>query len=156
MNCPCHSGQTFDRCCGRFITHRKLPENAALLMRSRYSAFALAEVGYLLETWHEEFRPAELQLDPRIRWIGLDILGGEQYPQQATVEFEARLLASGEVSAMRERSEFVFQQGRWLYTLGEQLPPSVSPWKPARNQPCPCGSGNKFKRCCGRSVEEIE
>ena len=125
-------------------------------MRSRYSAFALAEVGYPLGTWQEEFRPPELQLDPRIRWIGLDILGGDQHPQQATVEFEARLLASGEVSAMRERSEFVFQQGRWLYTHGEQLPPSVSPWKPGRNQPCPCGSGNKFKRCCGRSGEGIE
>ena len=125
-------------------------------MRSRYSAFALAEVGYLLETWHQESRPPALQLDPRIRWIGLDILGGEQCPQQATVEFEARLLASGEVSAMCERSEFVFQHGRWLYTRGEQLPPSVSPWKPGRNQHCPCGSGNKFKRCCGRSGEGVE
>ncbi len=118
-------------------------------MRSRYAAFALGEVDYLLETWHADFRPAELDLDTTLRWIGLEILASEQRNQQASVEFEARLLASGEVSAMRERSDFVFQQGRWLYTSGESLSPSFKAWKPARNQACPCGSGVKFKRCCG-------
>jgi SEC-C motif domain protein len=149
MNCPCHSGQTFDRCCGRFISHRELPENASLLMRSRYSAFALGDAAYLLATWHADFRPSELRLDRRIRWIALDILASEQQSQRAIVEFEATLVLSGEVSALRERSEFVCQQGRWLYTRGEQLSPSITPWKPGRNQPCPCGSGVKFKRCCG-------
>ena len=64
MNCPCRldqlsnrrsrlplsptdcEGQTFDRCCGRFISHRALPENATQLMRSRYTAFALADREY--------------------------------------------------------------------------------------------------------------
>jgi SEC-C motif-containing protein len=126
-----------------------LPENASLLMRSRYSAFALGDTAYLLESWHADFRPGELQLDPRIRWIGLEILASEQQAQKAKVEFEATLILSGEVSAMHERSEFACEQGRWLYTRGEQLPPSIMPWKPGRNQPCPCGSGGKFKRCCG-------
>jgi SEC-C motif domain protein len=126
-----------------------LPENASLLMRSRYSAFALGDTAYLLESWHADFRPGELQLDPRIRWIGLEIVASEQQAQKAIVEFEATLILSGEVSAMHERSEFACEQGRWLYTRGEQLPPSIMPWKPGRNQPCPCGSGGKFKRCCG-------
>ena len=64
------------------------------------------------------------------------------------VEFEASLLRDGEVSGMRERSDFVFQQGRWFYTSGEQLAASFAPWKPGRNRDCPCGSGRKFKRCC--------
>jgi SEC-C motif domain protein len=118
-------------------------------MRSRYSAFALGDAAYLLETWHADFRPVELRLDPRIRWIGLEIVASEQQAQKAIVEFETTLLLFGEVSAMHERSEFVCQQGRWLYTRGEQLSPSITPRKPGRNQPCPCGSGVKFKRCCG-------
>jgi SEC-C motif-containing protein len=148
MNCPCCSGQTFDRCCGRFISHCALPENATLLMRSRYSAFVLEDRDYLLETWHPDFRPAQLQLDGGIRWLGLEIIASEGHGEKSLVEFEASLLAMGEVSALHERSDFVLQQGRWLYTSGEQLAPRTAPWKPARNQDCPCGSGLKFKRCC--------
>jgi len=118
-------------------------------MRSRYSAFALGERDYLLETWHADYRPARLELDTTICWIGLDIIASGQQDMRATVEFEARLLAAGAVSAMRERSEFVCRQGRWLYTSGEQLPARTLSWKPGRNELCPCGSGRKFKRCCG-------
>ena len=118
-------------------------------MRSRYTAHALHEAGYLVETWHPDFRPAQLDLDPRIRWIGLDIIASEAGPKNSQVEFEAKLLLNGQVSAMRERSDFVFHQGGWLYTNGEQLEPRFAPWKPGRNQECPCGSGLKFKRCCG-------
>ena len=155
MNCPCRlgqhsSGQTFDRCCGRFISHRALPENAEQLMRSRYSAYTLGDRDYLLTSWHPDFRPAQLRLDSGIRWVGLDIIASEEHGAKARVEFEASLLVQGEVSAMHERSDFVLQQGRWLYTSGEQLAPRAAPWKPARNQECPCGSGLKFKRCCSR------
>jgi SEC-C motif-containing protein len=127
-----------------------------LLMRSRYTAYALAERAYLLHTWHPDFRPLRLDLDSRIRWIGLDIIYSEQQGQRAVVEFEASLLLDGEVSAMRERSAFilqqgVLQQGQWLYTSGEQLAARFTPWKPGRNQNCPCGGGRKFKRCCGKT-----
>jgi SEC-C motif-containing protein len=125
-------------------------------MRSRYSAFAIGDAAYLLATWHADFRPAGLELDPRIRWTGLEILVCEQQVQQATVEFEATLLLSGTVSTLHERSEFVCQQGRWLYTRGEQLAPSIMPWKPGRNQPCPCGSGLKFKRCCAWPAQSAQ
>ena len=121
-------------------------------MRSRYTAHALALRDYLLETWHPDFRPLQLQLDAQIRWIGLEIIGSEHSAAKATVEFEASLLTQGEVQRMRERSDFVFQQGRWLYTSGEQLAARSPPWKPGRNEECPCGSGNKYKRCCGKST----
>ena len=125
-------------------------------MRSRYSAHALAESAYLLETWHPDFRPQRLELDSRIRWLGLNIISSEQRGQRTVVEFEASLLLDGEVSSMHERSAFIFQQGnfrqgRWLYTSGEQLAARGAPWKPGRNQDCPCGSGRKFKRCCGKA-----
>lgn len=148
MNCPCQSGQTFDRCCERFITHRELAENATQLMRSRYTAFVLREADYLMETWHVDHRPAQLELDDAVRWLGLDIVDSSQGATSAVVEFEARMLVEGEVSAMRERSDFVLSHGRWLYTQGENRPPGFAPWRPGRNQACPCGSGLKFKRCC--------
>ena len=151
MDCPCRSGRQFDRCCGRFISHAGQPENAVQLMRSRYTAFVLGEVGYLRQTWHEEFRPADLALDSRIRWIGLEILAERRQGDTATVEFEARFLSDGTVDALHERSDFVRRQGQWLYTRGEPLAPRLKSWKPGRNESCPCGSGRKFKRCCAAS-----
>lgn len=117
-------------------------------MRSRYAAFALGERDYLLQTWHRDFRPASLELDPGIRWIGLEILGAGSEAANAWVEFEASLLNAGRVSAMHELSRFVNEQGRWLYTRGDAMEPRFAPWRPGRNQDCPCGSGLKFKRCC--------
>lgn len=148
MNCPCHSGQSFDRCCGRFISHREPPENVVQLMRSRYCAYVLDNREYLSETWHPDFRPADLASNPRIHWIGLEIIARDEQALQATVEFEARLLFEGRVEAMRELSSFVRDNGQWLYTDGKMLTPGFTPWKPGRNEACPCGSGRKFKRCC--------
>lgn len=119
-------------------------------MRSRYTAFALGDHDYLIASWHPDYRPQNLRLQADTRWIGLEILAAEQHGVNATVEFEARLMSAGQVSAMRERSRFLCLHGRWLYTTGEQLTPRRQPWNPGRNQNCPCGSGFKYKRCCGR------
>ena len=117
-------------------------------MRSRYTAFALGELEYLRQTWHEDFRPQRIDAEARVRWIGLEVLQEQQDGDKATVEFEARLLRDGVVDALHERSEFLRLGGRWYYTRGEFLPPSFAPWKPGRNEICPCGSGRKYKRCC--------
>ncbi len=118
-------------------------------MRSRYSAYVLGNSDYLAQTWQRDYRPAELQLEQAVRWIGLQVLHSEEVADTATVEFEARLLAHGKVDALHENSRFVREQGCWWYTDGEMLPASFTAWKPGRNQSCPCGSGKKFKRCCG-------
>ena len=117
-------------------------------MRSRYTAHVLGDADYLIDSWHPDFRPARINLDPKIRWIELQVLDHQGSATEARVEFEARMLVNGRVQAMHEYSEFTFEQRRWLYTRGQQLPPSFEPWKPGRNEPCPCGSGRKFKRCC--------
>jgi len=117
-------------------------------MRSRYSAFALGDIGYLKASWHADFRPPELSLDANVRWLGLEVMQFTEQDRCATVEFEARYLVNGQVDAVHEKSRFVLEQGRWLYTDGDRLPPRFQPWKPGRNEPCPCGSGKKFKRCC--------
>jgi len=117
-------------------------------MRSRYTAYALAELAYLKATWHPDFCPPELTADPGMRWIGLEILAFQPGEPASKVEFEARFLVDGRVDAMHELSSFNLVQGKWMYTEGEMLPPGFTPWKPGRNENCPCGSGKKFKRCC--------
>jgi SEC-C motif domain protein len=150
VNCPCQSGKKYVACCGRFITQQALPENAEQLMRSRYSAYVLKQHDYLLASWQSAQRPAKLVLDDSIRWLGLTIIDAPPAEgAHAIVEFEARMLCAATVEAMHERSHFVLEQGRWLYSNGEMLPPSFQSWKPGRNETCPCGSGKKFKRCCG-------
>ena len=120
-------------------------------MRSRYSAYALGNTDYLRETWHAGQRPEAIDPDPELRWLGLEILAVSHGAETSTVEFEARFLRHGRVDAIHERSEFLREQGRWYYTSGEMLAPSFEPWKPGRNEACPCGSGLKFKRCCAKA-----
>jgi len=120
-------------------------------MRSRYSAFTLGDLAYLEASWHPDYLPADLAIDDSIRWLGLEILSGSQQTERALVEFEARFLRQGRVDAIHESSRFVCEQGRWLYTDGDMLAPTFTPWQPGRNESCPCGSGKKFKRCCARS-----
>ena len=149
LNCPCQSGKDYKLCCERFISQRALPENAEQLMRSRYTAYGLRDRDYLLATWQQAYRPSWLALDEAIRWLDLTILDAPAaVGNVASVEFEAKLMLAGRVEAMHEISQFVFEQGRWFYTHGEMLAPSFSSWVPGRNEPCPCGSGRKFKRCC--------
>lgn len=153
MNCPCQSGKDYDECCGRFISHHHDAENAELLMRSRYSAYVLNHRDYIRETWHPDFMPMSLPLDHDLHWLRLDVLDFNEQGDQATVEFEARLLNKGSVNSLHEESHFIQQDGRWLYTEGKMLPPTFKPWKPKRKEPCPCGSGLKFKRCCEERVD---
>jgi SEC-C motif-containing protein len=88
-------------------------------MRSRYSAFAVGDAGYLLATWHPSTRPAALDLDPGIRWLRLDILGrtgGGMLDSVGTVEFTARYrMGPGRAGEQHERSRFVREGGRWFY-----------------------------------------
>lgn len=90
-------------------------------MRSRYSAFAVGDAAYLRQTWHPGTRPDELELDPDMRWSGLDILdvaGGGPEDRRGTVEFVASWWRGNRTGSMRERSRFVRQSGRWWYLDG--------------------------------------
>lgn len=86
-------------------------------MRSRYSAFVLANKAYLLMTWHPATRPPSLDLETDTKWLGLEVLSHQNYaPDQATVEFIARSRrGGGSAQRHRELSEFVREDGRWFY-----------------------------------------
>jgi SEC-C motif-containing protein len=90
-------------------------------MRSRYSAFALADAAYLLATWHPRTRPRALALDPDVRWVGLDVLateGGGLLAREGIVEFRAHRVAGGRRGAQHEVSRFLREDGAWRYLDG--------------------------------------
>ena len=152
--CPCGSEQKYSQCCEPYITGKEPAPTAEKLMRSRYVAYTLKNNDYLLETWHSSTRPSEeLPADENIEWRGLEILrteeGGEN-DYKGFVEFRAKCRVNGEAAGLDEGSEFVKEDGRWYYVDGSGISPIRTREKRVgRNDPCPCGSGKKFKKCCG-------
>lgn len=119
--CPCGLGAPYADCCGAFHAGKEAAPTAERLMRSRYSAFAVGDGGYLLRTWHSSTRPADLELDGSIRWTGLDILaatGGTAFHSEGTVEFVAHYRIGGEAGEQRENSRFEREAGLWVYVDG--------------------------------------
>ena len=115
--CPCGAG-AYPQCCGRF--HQgEIPPTAALLMRSRYSAYALDLHDYLLATWHPRTRPAPHDLEgDDVRWLGLELRNAQEHGDEATVEFVARYRSAGRGHRLHETSRFLREDGRWFYLDG--------------------------------------
>ena len=122
--CPCLSGLPYDVCCGRLHAGSAVAQTAEQLMRSRYSAFVVGDVPYLLRTWHPATRPGSIELDPDQRWTGLAVLATEAGgPEDAkgVVEFRASYAVRGEPGALHEISRFFRVDGAWVYVRGRQL-----------------------------------
>ena len=110
---------TYAACCTPLHAGETAPD-AERLMRSRYSAFVLGDVPYLLATWHSSTRPATLELEPQAKWLGLEIKGHRVTgPDTAEVEFVARFRVAGRAVRQHERSRFVREGGRWFYVEGD-------------------------------------
>jgi SEC-C motif-containing protein len=158
VTCPCGSALPLDRCCGAILDGKAAP-TAEALMRSRYTAHVLGRIDYIVDTTHPSRRDA-IDRDAVARWAkestwrGLTILavergGGDD--DEGVVEFQADYEQRGQPLEHRERSRFRRHEGRWLYVDGSALKPAPARRlaTPGRNDPCPCGSGKKYKRCCG-------
>lgn len=117
-SCPCGLPEAYENCCGRFHSGAALAPTAEALMRSRYSAFVRCDAGYLLRTWHPRTRPARIDLDPGMRWTGLEVLGttdGSAFHTTGTVTFRA----SYRGGSLHERSRFARVDGAWVYVDGD-------------------------------------
>ncbi|WP_111718959.1 YchJ family protein [Homoserinimonas sp. OAct 916] len=125
--CPCLSGLIYGECCGRLHRGEVTATTAVELMRSRFSAFAISDAGYLLRTWHPRTRPPSLQLDPGIRWYRLDVIsttGGGLLDDDGTVEFRAHYReAAGstarQADVQQENSRFQRVDREWYYLDAE-------------------------------------
>lgn len=156
--CPCGSGRKLDDCCGPVIAGASAATAEALL-RSRYTAFVQGDVGYLADTLTADMRAGFDQIEAEstasnARWQGLEIravTGGGEGEETASIEFIARFKLRNRQHAHHELASFRRQDGRWL-CAGAEVDPKGPPRqvvKVGRNDPCPCGSGRKYKKCCG-------
>ncbi|MBM3851946.1 MAG: hypothetical protein FJ399_02185 [Verrucomicrobia bacterium] len=154
--CPCGSGQLFDVCCAPRLSGTQPAASAEELLRSRFTAHVAHDWRYL----HRTYGPTagkpyvEEEATTPIPWSRLAIHAHERgaHPDVAYVDFTAYFVDERGEHAMPEKSEFVRTDGRWLFTRTLRSGPapfrSTAP-KVGRNEPCPCGSGKKFKHCCG-------
>ncbi|QVQ26892.1 YchJ family protein [Achromobacter deleyi] len=121
--CPCGGALAYPDCCGRWHDGPLAMQapTAEALMRSRYSAFVLEKLPYLLATWHPSTRPASLEPNPAdLKWLGLEVkAAAAQDADHATVEFVARSRQAGRASRMHEISRFVREGGQWFYVDGD-------------------------------------
>ncbi|MAK55767.1 MAG: hypothetical protein CML17_07990 [Pusillimonas sp.] len=122
-SCPCGNNASYEACCKRWHhgSERLNAPDAPTLMRSRYTAFVLNELAYLLETWHPDTRPTHLEPNaPGVKWLGLQLRNHtQQDTTHATVEFVARSRLNGQANRLHEVSRFIRENGQWFYVDGD-------------------------------------
>ncbi|CCH48716.1 YchJ family protein [Pseudodesulfovibrio piezophilus] len=158
--CPCGSEKEYADCCSPLIKGEKPAPTAEALMRSRYTAYVLKDMDYLKESLapealegHDDSSVKEWA--ERANWLGLEVhetwAGGEG-DESGIVEFSAQYAIDDEALIHRERGEFKRIGEHWRYVDGTMVsgPPVRKERKIGRNEPCPCGSGKKYKKCCAK------
>ena len=156
VSCRCGSGLEYGECCEPYHSGDRQPVTAESLMRSRFTAFALRNEAYLLATWDAAKRPPTVGFSKNaVEWKQLEIVStkkGGAGDSKGIVQFKAFYLQDGETYVVNEISRFRTVRGRWYYLdgavksiakVGEQTDQGL-------NAPCGCGSGKKYKRCCGK------
>jgi len=155
-NCLCGSSLSYQQCCKLLHTEQTHALTAEVLMRSRFTAYAMHNSAYLLSSWDNSTRPAEIDFSNDTgKWTELNIIStkkGGAKDSKGTVEFKAHFTLDGEPRIMSEISRFVKKQGRWFYLDGKvkSINSAEGAFNQGLNAPCACGSGKKFKRCCGK------
>ena len=156
-NCTCDSQKKYVLCCEQYITKKQLPESPEALMRSRYSAYSMANIDYIKDTMRDN---ALIGFDEmkakrwanRVNWIKLEVLNsGNDHLNRAYVEFEASFVEGSRLKHLHEKSYFTREQGQWFYVDGTHLTPSCPEQKISLNTICPCGSKRKYKNCHARN-----
>ena len=168
-DCPCGSNFPYTDCCGPLIRGTSFADTAEDLMRSRYTAFTQKNWEYLVLTSHPEEKKEVARLESSLvdqgaEWKKLEIVGtrkGGREDNEGQVDFIAHYIKDGTPQTLRESSRFYKINGHWVYSRKDStLPPvpnaSVKKTKTfireeakvGRNDPCPCGSGKKYKKCC--------
>lgn len=160
--CPCGSGKKYADCCEAIIKGTIKAPTAEALMRARYTAYVKHEIDFIInscekgEKIEEIDRKATEDWSKNSTWHGLKILRTEpgKEPDTEIVEFEATYTQKGIRDVHHEIGGFKKINGEWFYSEGLIRPTTVvrEGRKVGRNEPCPCGSGKKYKNCCGKNA----
>jgi SEC-C motif-containing protein len=157
--CPCGSGAAYAACCEPVISGTQDAATAEQLMRARYSAYVNVKMDFVFETTHPKHREGydhagTKEWAENSEWLGLEIVGTSKGGAEDTtgeVEFIARFKENGDQREHHENAQFRKDSGRWFFTDGAMVKPKpLIVNKVGRNDPCTCGSGLKFKKCCGK------
>jgi len=160
MVCPCGKGESLEVCCGPFLEGKEQPTTAEALMRARYTAYAIGNIDYIFTSHDPDTVSGVDRNNTELwskgsEWLGLEILGTErglENDNDGIVEFVARYKIKGVTLTHRERATFKRHGKRWVFVDGQEIKgPPVKNLEPrvGRNDPCPCGSGKKYKKCHG-------
>ncbi|MDA0147168.1 YchJ family protein [Vibrio sp. LaRot3] len=162
-SCPCGAANHYEDCCYPIHQDHSQAHTPEQLMRSRYSAHVKGLVDYVINTYHPSCQ-AEEQRDAIAEsiasdWAKLEVISAEpsSHEDEGFVTFKAYFNQEGKQYCLEERSRFVRENELWYYIDGEFPEPEQDPrlnqpvqsLKVSRNDPCICGSGRKFKKCCG-------
>ena len=159
--CPCGSGLDLSQCCEPYIKGEKMPPTAEALMRSRYTAYVINAVDYIIETCINEGKDRvdykqTKEWSEKSKWLGLRIISTEKggfNDNEGIVEFEASYERDRLKDLHHERAKFKKVGDKWFYEEGNIVPKTIMRTGPkiGRNESCPCGSGKKYKQCCGKN-----
>ena len=117
MKCPCNPAKKYSECCQKAHQNINTVTTAEQLMRSRYSAFVLANVNYLQKSHHSTTRPNKQEKrdiekwTKSVNWLQLEILN----TTEDTVEFKASFKENGSVQVIHENSKFCKENNHWVY-----------------------------------------
>jgi len=142
--CICGDNKAFSECCQEIIERKRYPTSALELMKSRYSAYVIANAEYLIYSTTKENRYEDdikliEEFSTSVEWLKLNIVKFDDF----TVEFKAYYRDKDSVKVLHEKSNFILESGIWKYKDGELYNSKIE-----RNESCPCGSGKKYKKCC--------
>ena len=152
--CHCGNNEPFEKCCRRYIIGNINPPTALALMKSRYSAFVIKNIDYLVKTAHPSLNAKKsslLEWANQVTWKKLRIISstaGTGNHTAGEVEFKAYYKQGLKNDIQHEKSLFTKENNTWYYTKGVINPTPLASAETNRNDLCPCGSGKKFKKCC--------
>jgi SEC-C motif-containing protein len=161
MKCPCSSGKDLASCCEPILSGKQKAKTAEQLMRSRYTAYATGNVDWIVDSQSPDGRAfvdrkATEEWSKRATWRRMEVLetkdGGEG-DEEGFVDFKAHYTIGDEDIVHHEIASFRKEDGEWFFVDGIEVKPR--PYKRldrkvGPNEPCTCGSGKKFKKCCGK------
>lgn len=158
-DCPCGSGKDYSQCCEPIIKGESKADTAEDLLRARYSAHAKLEMDFVKNTTHPDQLPKYEATTARnwaekSTWDHLEIINveaGRQVDEEGRIEFVAHFRQKDKAKTHHELSHFKRHEGNWYFYDGQGVVPRQvvrEHNKTGRNDPCPCGSGKKYKKCC--------
>jgi SEC-C motif domain protein len=123
LDCYCDSGFEFSECCVKFIDNREISSTPEELMRSRYSAYKIKNIDYLVATTHPDYRKYYSRKSisnwaNSVVFMKLMIKKAEGNRVKFTAVFKDE---SGKLQEHREDSLFKFENGKWYYLEGEDF-----------------------------------